>query len=135
MTGTHPSRAARRPPAASLVGWLSVLSAMGTALLAVGHIGLEVPVLSALGPEGDRAVPVAAALFAAGALAYAAIAVGAFLQARWAWPVGLLVNGLAIASGFRQFRGVASALGIVLGIAVVVVLLSPGGRKAFLHRR
>lgn len=137
MTDTLTARAptGARPPAASLVGWLQILAAVGSALLAVGHAGVRIPLLSALGPGGDRAVPAAMVAFAVGALLYAAVAAGAFARARWAWFLGLAVNGLAVASGLTNYRGVASAAGIAIGLLVVVLLLAPGGRRALLGGR
>jgi hypothetical protein len=126
MTGAVTS--SRRPLATS-VGWLSVIAAAGSALLAIGHLGVDVPVLSALGPRGNGVVPVAAAVFTVGALLYAAVAAGAFSGARWAWPLGLSVNALALLSGLREYRGTASAIGIVLALAGLALLLAPAGRR------
>lgn len=123
-----------RAPAAVLVGSISVIAALGAALLAIGHAGVEIPLLSALGPGGDRAVPPAAAAFTVATVLYAALAAGAFSGARWAWPLGLAVHGLAVLSGLASFRGAASAMGIALGVAAVAILLSPGGRRAFRSR-
>jgi hypothetical protein len=129
------ARRSPRPPAASLTGSLSLLAAVGSALLAVAHLGVEIPLLSALGPGGDRAVPSAAAAFTVIALLYTVLAIGAFARARWAWWAGLVVNVLVVAGGVRNYRGVASAIAILLAALLVVLLLSPGGRQAFLARR
>jgi hypothetical protein len=128
MTGSLTTRT--RAPAAALVGWLSAVAAIGTTLLAVGHAGVQIPLLSALGPGGNRAVPIAAAAFTLATALYAAVAAGAFSGARWAWPLGLVVHGLAVLGGLGNYRGAASAFGIALGVACLVVLLSPGGRRA-----
>lgn len=133
MTSAVTSRT--RPPAASLIGWLSVLGTIGTALLSIGHLGLEIPVLSALGPEGTRAIPAAAAGFGVAALLYLVVAVGAFRQASWAWAVGLVVNLLAVAAGLSNVRGAASVIGIVISALILILLLSPGGRKALRRPR
>jgi hypothetical protein len=120
-----------RTPAATVIGWLSVIAFLGTASLAVAHAGVEVPLLSALGPGGDEPVPVAVAIFGVGAALYAVVAAGAFAGARWTWLVGLVVNALALASGFTNYRGPASAIGIALSALSLIFLLSPGGRRAF----
>lgn len=133
MTSTVTSRT--RHPAASLVGWLSLLGAIGTGLLSVGHLGLEIPVLSELGPGGDQAVPAAAAGFGVAAVLYLLVAVGAFRQAPWAWTLGLVVNLLAVVAGVAQFRGAASVVGIVISALILVVLVSPGGRQGLRRRR
>jgi hypothetical protein len=124
-----------RTPAATVIGWLSLLAFLGSALLAVAHAGVEVPLLSALGPPGDDPVPVAVAIFAAGAALYAVVAAGAFAAAPWTWPLGLAVNALALASGITNYRGTASAIGIALSLLSLLFLLSPGGRRAFRRRR
>lgn len=123
-----------RPAAATWVGVLSLLGALGSLLLCIGHLGVDVPLLSSLGPGGDRAVPVAAAIFAVGAVAYAVVGLGALRLARWAWLAGVVVHALAILAGLGQFRGAASAVGILLSLAALVVLASPSGRRALRHR-
>lgn len=131
MTTTLPDRTTARPPAAVLAGWLFALGGVGATLLAVAHAGVEIPLVSALGPGGDQAVPVAAGVFAAGAVLMLALAAGAFARARWVLPVGVLVALLAVVEGFRNYRGAASAAGIALGVLLLLLLLSPGGRRAF----
>ncbi len=125
---TRPSRARSRPVARA-VGWLSAISALGAALLSIGHLGVEVPLVSALGPGGDGVVPVAAGIFAVGALLYAAVAWGAFAGARWAWTAGVAVNVLALLGGVREYRGIASAVALALALAALVLLLVPCGRR------
>ncbi len=121
------------PVAARAVGWLSVVLAGGSALLALGHLGLSIPVLSALGPGGDRAVPPAAAAFAASAVLATAVAVGAFRRRPWAWALGLVVHALTVLGAAMPYRGVVSLIGIGLGVAAVVVLVSRPGRAALLR--
>jgi len=131
MTTTLPDRRTARPPAAVLTGWLFALGGVGAALLAVAHAGVELPLVSALGPGAGRAVPVAAAGFTVGAVLLLALAAGAFARARWVLPVGTLVALLAVVEGFRNYRGAASAAGIAVGLLLLLLLLSPGGRRAF----
>jgi hypothetical protein len=126
------SRAPSRTPAgpvARAVGWLSAVSALGAALLSIGHLGVDVPLVSALGPGGDGVVPVAATIFAVGALLYAVVAWGAFAAARWAWTAGVAVNALALLGGVREYRGTASAVALALALAALVLLLLPAGRR------
>lgn len=120
-----------RTPAATLIGWLALIAALGSGLLALAHAGIDVPLLSLLGPGGDDAVPPAAIAFGVGLVSYTAVALGAFSGLRWAWPLGLLVNAAALASGIGNFRGVVSAIGVGLAVLSLIVLLSPGGRRAF----
>ena len=129
LTSTRRSRSI----AAVTVGWLSLLGAAGCALLAIGHMGVQLPLLSAIGPGGDRAVPQAAVAFAIATLLYGVVAGGAFRRTPWAWPAALTVHGLVIIAGLGQFRGAASAIGIVLALVAVAVLLSPAGRRGLRH--
>lgn len=117
-----------RPPAATGVGCLAVLGAVGAAVMSLAHTGLPVPLVEGLGP-GRALVPVAAT-FAVGAVAYAAVAVAALRTLSWWWPAALAVNVLAIASAAGQYRGLPSLVAIVLGVASLVVLLGPAGRRA-----
>lgn len=104
---------------------LAGLATAGLVLLALGHAGLDVPVLSALGPGGDRAVPQAAGAFAVGAVLWGAVAAGLAAQRRWAWAIAILLALLGIAGGVAQFRGAASAGGIVLSAVLAGLLLLP----------
>jgi len=117
--------------AATAVGWLAAVAAVGSALLAVAHLGVELPLLSALGPGGDTVVAPAAIAFGVATLVWAAIAAGAFRGARWVLPVGVVFSVASIVSGAMPYRGVASGVAIVLAVAVLGILLSPPGRRAF----
>jgi hypothetical protein len=129
------SSPAVRPTATTAAGWLTVVAAVGTALLSVAHMGVDVPLLSAIGPGGDRAVPVAAVAFGVGALVYAVVAAGLFGRRRWAWAAGVAVSVLSIASGLGNFRGAASAAGIAVSLAVLALLLTPAMRAWCRRRR
>jgi hypothetical protein len=122
------------PPSVAAVGWLAAAQAVGCALLAIGHAGVVIPIVSALGPGGSRPVTVAALAFSAAALAYAAVSAGVFRRGRWAWAMALALNLLALAGGLRQFRGAVSAVGLVLSAAAVALLLSPTVRLALTSR-
>lgn len=132
---TAPSRsrpsARPRSAAAATVGWLAALAALGSALLAVAHLGVELPLLSALGPGGDTVVVPAAIAFTVGTVVWGALSASAFRGARWVLPGGVVFSVLSILSGAMPYRGVASGVGIALAAAVLVTLLSPAGRRAF----
>lgn len=117
-----------RSPAVAGVGWLAVLGSVGAAVMSLAHTGLTVPVVEDLGP-GRPLVPVAA-VFAAGAVAYAAVALAAFRTLSWWWPAALAVNVVAVASAAGQYRGTPSLVAIVVGIASLLVLLASAGSKA-----
>lgn len=121
-----------RPAAVTVAGGLAVLGALGTAALSVGHAGVELPLLSALGPGGSRAVPPAAISFAVGAVAYAAVAIGLFAGRRWAWWAGMALYVLTLVSATTPWRGVGSAAGVALALAGLAALLVPGSRRALL---
>jgi hypothetical protein len=129
------SAAAQRslPGAARVVGWLAALMAVGCGLLAVGHAGVELPVVSAIGPGGNRPVPQAVAAFGLGTLAFATVAVGVFRRSRWAWPAATALNALALAAGLRQYRGAASAIGLTMAVAALALLATPATRGALLR--
>lgn len=127
-TGTARSS---RPPAATAVAWLSVTSVVAAALMAVAHAGVTIPVVSAIGPGGNRAIWPAVVVFFLGALVFAALAVGAFRLVGWVWPAAVAVNALAALSMVRPYRGLGSLLGLVLFGITLAVLVSPAGRRAF----
>ncbi len=98
--------------------------------MAVAHAGVEIPLLSALGPGGNRVVVPAVVAFGIGTVLFAVLAAGLRARARWAWLAGLVISGLAIASGVMQYRGVVSALGIGLAVVLGGLLLMPDARRA-----
>ena len=109
---------------------LTALLGAGTLLLAVGHAGVAIPVLSAVGPGGTRPVWPAAGAFTAMTLALGTVVIGLARRRGWAWPAGVGLHALAVLSGLGQYRGVASAVGIVIGAVALALLLSPPGRAA-----
>lgn len=117
-----------RSPAAVAVPWLAVLGAAGAGVMSLAHTGLAVPLVEDLGP-GRPLMPVAV-IFAAGAVAYAAVAFAAFRALSWWWPAGLGVNLLAVVAAAGQYRGPASLVAIVVGVASLLLLLTPAGRRA-----
>lgn len=114
---------------------LSALSCVGAVVMAVAHLGVAIPVVSALGPGGTDAVPPAAAAFAVGAAVYALLTVGLARTRPWSWPVGLVVNALALLSFALPYRGVGSLIGIIVATATLALLLSPPVRRALLPSR
>ncbi|MBW3601378.1 MAG: hypothetical protein KY434_01605 [Actinobacteria bacterium] len=120
---------ARRAAPARAVGWLAVAGAAGSAAMSLSHAGVALPVVSALMP-GRIVLPPVAAGFAVGAVAFAAVAVGAFRRRPWAWAAGVAVNGLTLTSAAVPFRGVPSALAVAVTLAALGVLASRAGREA-----
>ncbi len=121
-TGPH-----TRPPAATAVGVLALLGALGAAVMALAHLG--VPQLDALGP-GRMLLPVAIG-FIVGTALYLSVAVGAFTVRSWAWTAGLAVNALAFLSAAFPYRGPASAAAMAISGLAVAILVLPSGRRAF----
>ncbi|HWH31346.1 MAG TPA: hypothetical protein VNU01_01600, partial [Egibacteraceae bacterium] len=77
---TSPATESSPPLRASTA--LAVIGAAGAALMAIAHMGVDVPLLPTQGL--GRAVPVAAAAFSVGAVVFAATAWGLARRARWA---------------------------------------------------
>lgn len=123
--------AGSRSGAAVAVGCLAAVAALGSLLLAVAHLGIELPLLASLGPGGDTVVVPAAIAFGVGMAVWGAVSFGAFRRTRWVLPVGVVFSVLSILSGLMPYRGVASGVGIALASLVLLTLLSPPGRRAF----
>lgn len=119
-----------RPPVVAAAAALTLVLAVYVALLSIGHLGVEIPGLSALGPGGNRVVLVAGILFAVSAVLYATIGVGLLRLRGWSWVAGIVVSALSVLSGIVQFRGAGSVIGILLSLAVLVLLLTPQARAA-----
>jgi hypothetical protein len=124
-----PSTAAPASRTLTAAAALAATAAVGTALLAVAHTGASIPLLSRLGPQGG-AVPPAVVAFGVGTLLFGAIAWGLARRERWAWTLGLGVAALSVLSGVGQFRGVVSAVGIAISLALAALLLAPASRSA-----
>jgi hypothetical protein len=120
------------------VGALTSISgvlALGSGLMAIAHAGVRVPVVSALGPGGSRAVVPAAIAFTAAACLHGAVAYGVARRRTWAWPLGVLVAGVTLLGAAVPFRGVGSVAGIALAGTQLGLLLSAGVRSALLPSR
>jgi hypothetical protein len=111
------------------VTWAAGALAVGCALLAIGHLGLQVPVLSALGPGGTRPVVPAAVAFGTAAVLHGLVAVGAARRRAWAWALGVLLGGATLLGAAYPFRGVMSTVGIVLAGIELGLLLTRDGRR------
>lgn len=129
MTTTRPPRSR----ALDVVVWASAALAVGSALLAIGHLGVQVPLLSALGPGGSGIVVPAAVAFAVGACLHGAVAIGVAKRRPWAWVLGLLVGTLTLIGATTPFRGAASLLGIVLAGLQVGLLATGPARRGILR--
>ena len=114
---------------------LSVLSALAAAVMAIAHLGIRVPVISALGPQGTDAVPPAVAAFSLAAVLFTVIAVGVAGSRTWAWPVGIVVNGVALVAAAVPYRGVGSLAGILVSATALALLLSPPVRRTLMPSR
>lgn len=111
-----------------LASGLAVVAAVGSALMAVAHLGVDLPLLPTQGL--GRAVPPAAAAFTLGAMLFAAVAWGLRYRARWAWWLGLVGFALALQGSAMPYRGAGSAIGIALSVLGLAALLHPGTRRA-----
>lgn len=129
MTAPEVDGSARRLDA---VVRISAVLAAGSALLAVAHMGVEVPLLSALGPGGGRAVVPAAIAFSVAAVAHGMVSVGVRRRRAWAWPLGVLIAAATLLAAAAPFRGIGSALGIVLAAAQLGLLVTKPARRAIL---
>lgn len=106
---------------------LSGAGALGAALLAIAHLGLDLPGLSAFGPSGQAVLPAAIGFGVATAL-LALLTWGLWSGRRWAWPAGTGLALLGILSGIGQFRGMGSAIGLGVMVVLLVLLVMPSAR-------
>jgi hypothetical protein len=112
-----------------------VVGAAGAALLTVGHAGITVPVISALGPGGSRPVWPAAIAFAVGTAMHVAVAVVLVRSySRWAWTAGMAVFCLTVVASLVPFRGAGSVVGAVVGLVGAGLLATPAARAALPRR-
>ena len=122
-----------RSRALDVVVWASTALAVGSALLAIGHLGVQVPLLSALGPGGPGVVVPAAIAFTVGACLHGAVAIGVAKRRPWAWIMGMLVGTLTLIGATTPFRGAVSLLGILLAGLQVGLLATGGARRRILR--
>lgn len=108
---------------------VAALGAAATGLLAVGHAGVEIALVTALGPGGSRPVWPAAAAFTVAAVAYAAVAVGLARRRAWAVPLATVVFGVTVLGALLPYRGVGSLVGAGIGVVGLVLLAAARGRS------
>ncbi|HUG85633.1 MAG TPA: hypothetical protein VMM13_13795 [Euzebya sp.] len=102
---------------------------IGTLLLAVAHLGVVIPLLSTLGPQGG-AVPPAVIAFSVATVLFAAVALGLYRRSRVAWIGAIVLSVAIIAMSLGQYRGIVSGVGIALAAVLIVLLLTPPSRRA-----
>lgn len=113
---------------------LTALLALGCAALAVGHAGVDVPVLSRFGPGGNRAVVPAAIAFTVTAAALLVLVLGVLRRRSWSWALGLLTHALILLGAVVPYRGVGSAVAIIISAACLALLMTRSARTALLVR-
>jgi hypothetical protein len=112
------------------VVWASGALAVGSALLAVGHMGVEIPLVSALGPGGSRPVWPAAIAFAVATGLHGAVCYGVARRRGWAWPLGVLVGAVTQVGATTPLRGAGSVIGIVRAAPEGGLLRTSGPRRS-----
>ena len=122
-----------RPAAATIATAVTAVLALGCLALAIGHMGIAVPLISRLGPGGGNAVVPAAIAFWIATALLTLLAGGLWRQRPWAWAVGLVVHGIVLAGAAFPYRGWGSLVGIVLAGSVFALLVSRPGRDALLY--
>lgn len=118
----------------TVVAALSALLAVGCAALAIAHAGIEVPVLSSIGPGGDDPVVPAAIAFTVATIVLAAAAIGVRRMRPWGWALGVVVHSLVFLGAAMPYRGIASLLAIIVSGVCIGLLLTPAARRALLAR-
>lgn len=121
-----------KPAVITVAAVLTAVLAVGCLALAIGHSGVNVPLVSRLGPGGGRAVVPAAVAFAVATALLSVLAVGIWHRRAWAWAAGLAVHGMVLAGALFPYRGWGSLVGIVLAGSAFVLLASRPARDALL---
>lgn len=122
----------RRPVVVTITAALSAVLALGCVAMAIAHAGVEVPLISRLGPGGGRPVVAAAVAFAVAAALLAVVTVGMLRQRPWSWAAGLVIHGVVLAGAALPYRGWGSLVAIVLAGAAFILLVSRPGREGLL---
>lgn len=115
---------------AALTGLLGV----GCIAMAVAHAGIDVPLLSRFGPGGDRAVVPAVVAFTIAAAALLLLAAGAARRRPWAWALGLVTHALVFLGAAVPFRGVGSAVAMIIAATCLALLMTTQARASLLAR-
>lgn len=121
-----------KPAVITVAAVVTALLAVGCLALAIGHSGINVPLVSQLGPGGGRAVVPAAVAFVVATALLSVLAVGIWHRRAWAWAAGLAVHGMVLAGALFPYRGWGSLVGIVLAGSAFVLLASRPARDALL---
>lgn len=127
------AKAGPRPAAERALVVLLALGAVGSAVMTAAHLGMPLPEAFGFGP--GRVIVPAAIGFVVGTVLYAIAWVGVQRRTSWCWLVALAVNALALTTATVQYRGLGSLSAIVVSIAVLIVLLTPSGRRLRSERR
>jgi hypothetical protein len=115
-------------PVRGLVIAATLLAAAGSAIMAIAHMGIYVPVPGA--PDTARVILPAAISFGVGTLALLILLYGLVARRGWAWLVGLAVHAVIVLGSAYPVRGWPSVVAIVVsGSAVLLLVLTPGGRR------
>lgn len=130
--GVTQDRRMQRPAVITVAAVLTAVLAVGCLALAVGHSGINVPLISRLGPGGGRAVVPAAIAFAIATALLSVLAVGMWRRRPWAWAAGLAVHGMVLAGAMFPYRGVGSLIGIALAGSAFILLAARPAREALL---
>lgn len=113
-------------PVRGLVIVATLLAATGSAIMAIAHMGIYVPVPGA--PDTARVILPAAISFGVGTLALLILLFGLLARRRWAWLVGLAVHAVIVLGSAYPVRGWPSVVAIVVsGAAILLLVLTPGG--------
>ena len=116
-----------------LVTSLIVVIAPGTGVLYTLATGLargaRARIAAAFGCTLGIVPHMAAAITGLAALLHGLVAVGAARRRAWAWAVGVLIAGATLVGAAYPFRGVISAVGIVLAGLELGLLLTRDGRR------
>lgn len=118
----------------AVVAALSALLALGCLALSIGHSGIEVALLSTVGPGGNRAVIPAAVGLGVATVVLGGVAFGVWRQRPWAWALGIAAHSLVFLGAAVPYRGPASLAALALTGTCVALLLTRSGRAALLAR-
>jgi hypothetical protein len=113
---------------------LTALLGAGCVAMAIAHAGVEVPLLSRLGPGGNRAVVPAVIAFTIAAVLLFVLASGALRRQSWSWALGLLTHALVFLGAAVPFRGAGSAVAMIIAAACVALLMTRQARATLLAR-
>jgi hypothetical protein len=121
-TASPPPSTDQRPGAATAIAGLAALGTLGSIGMVVFHLT-------------QIYLPFVAAGFVVGTFLFAAVTYGAWQRTTWAWPLGLVVNGLGFISSVVPWRGIEmSGPPALVTLIALGLLVSRPGREALLYR-